>query len=181
MTATTPSPDPAEPASRASRDRTRWEARWKAAEAHLKSRSEGFQVGGEGQRGPNPSTFDAMPSRERPVAVARPAGGSTPLIDPVARSDPDSPSTQDRAELVDASIRAPAVAPRVDPSVRPVPTPPPTASNRPGPGLRQPPAAGRAGTHLDRVDRPGETRGYGPVPGRSTRIRRAERSGRRGA
>ena len=121
-TETTPGPNPAEAASRTGRDRTRWEARWKAAEAHLKSRSQGFQGVGEGQRGPNPSMFDAMPTRERPVAVARPAGGSAPLNHPVAPPIPTARAPRIEPNWSTPRSDPPALAPRVDPSVRPVPS-----------------------------------------------------------
>ncbi|MGP0069176.1 MAG: hypothetical protein ACLQGP_36950 [Isosphaeraceae bacterium] len=117
-------PEPAEPVSRVSRDRTRWEARWKAAEAHLKSRAEGFQTGVERKRGPNPSTFDPMPSRERPEVVARPAPpGATPLIDPAARPIPTPRTPRIEPGWTAPQTEPPAVSSRVDPALKPSPIP----------------------------------------------------------
>jgi tetratricopeptide (TPR) repeat protein len=75
-------------ALRPGRDSSRWEARWKAAEAHLKTRTTEFRVAREGHGAPLHSPFDAIASQERPTAAARPSGATTPLIDPMSRPIP---------------------------------------------------------------------------------------------
>jgi tetratricopeptide (TPR) repeat protein len=79
-----PGPEAVTNASRPDRDRSRWEARWKAAEAHLKARASGFRSAGEGPAGPSPSPFEAVPVQERPTAAPRTPVASTPLIDPTS-------------------------------------------------------------------------------------------------
>ncbi len=121
-----PRPDVAEADSRPARDRKRWEARWKAAEAHLKSRAEGLQVsGGEGHRVPFLSPKDGISTKERPSPSGAPrrAPAPTPLIDPKSRPipTPQAPRIEpNRSAPFSEPIFAP---PAVDPVVRPEPAP----------------------------------------------------------
>ena len=113
--------------ARPDRDRNRWEARWKAAEAQLKSRTSGLRAAREGFGASSPTPFDAVPSQERPTASPRSPGASTPLIEPMSRPIP-----------------TPRV-PRIEPGWSPLP---------PQQTSHDAPMSGRSRPDIDRVVRP---------------------------
>ena len=82
----------------------RWEARWRAAGAELKARSERKQPAGEAKRPDYGTRYDSVPLKEPRVARAQPA--APPKIDPTIRPIPTPVTPQieesdfeDRLEL----------------------------------------------------------------------------------